>query len=61
MSMPLMDISSAALHLGITKNTLYSWVSQQRIPYVKMGRLVKFDRTDLDAWIESNKVRPHPY
>ena len=55
----LMDILAAANHLGVTKNTLYSWVSQKRIPYVKIGRLVKFDRDDIDAWIESQKIEPY--
>jgi excisionase family DNA binding protein len=33
-------------------------VSQRRIPYVKVGRLVKFDVELLDKWIKQNTVMP---
>jgi hypothetical protein len=32
-------------------------VSQRRIPFVKMGRLTKFDREELDKWIGSHSVK----
>jgi excisionase family DNA binding protein len=35
-------------------------VSQRRIPYVKVGRLVKFDVALLDTWIKQNTVMPMP-
>lgn len=44
----------------ITDNTVYAMVSQRRIPYVKVGRLVKFDVPMLDAWIRKNTVMPMP-
>ncbi len=61
MKPPLMDMPTAAEHLGVTKNTLYAWVSQKRIPYVKIGRLTKFDERDIDNWIEERKVRAISY
>ncbi len=48
----LLNISEAAELLGIRKNTLYEWVVQRKIPYIKVGRLVKFRKEDLEAWIE---------
>jgi excisionase family DNA binding protein len=48
----LLSISEAAERLGIRKNTLYEWVVQRKIPYIKVGRLVKFRKEDLEAWIE---------
>jgi len=33
-------------------------VSQRRIPFVKVGRLVKFDLALLDAWIAKKTVMP---
>ncbi|HHT9134605.1 MAG TPA: helix-turn-helix domain-containing protein [Candidatus Avalokitesvara rifleensis] len=52
----LIGIKEAAGYLDISVNTLYTWVSQKRIPYVKIGRLVKFDLEALDRFIESNVV-----
>jgi excisionase family DNA binding protein len=54
----LIDIKSAAAYTGLSVHTVYTMVSQRRIPYVKVGRLVKFDLVLLDAWIKQNTVMP---
>lgn len=43
---------------GLSVQTLYTMVSQQRIPFVKMGWLTKFDLKAIDAWIERHSVKP---
>jgi len=53
----LIDIHKTAERLGVKVHTLYGWVNQRRIPYVKVGRLVRFDPQDIEAWIEKNKVK----
>ncbi len=48
--------------LGLSVFTIDTWVSQRReIPYVKMGRRVMFDKTDVEAWIERQKVIPQEF
>lgn len=44
----------AAEYLGVTPRTLAVWACVKRydLPYVKIGRLVKYRRADLDAFIE---------
>jgi len=53
---PLTGVKETAEYLGISIETLYSWTYQRKIPYVKVGRLVKFDPQDLDKWLEERKV-----
>ena len=48
----LLDTKEAAELLGISRNTLYEWVVQRKIPYIKVGRLTKFRREDLEAWLK---------
>ena len=48
----LLDTSEAAEYLGISKNTLYEWILQRKIPHVKVGRLVKFREVELKAWLD---------
>ena len=36
--------------------TLYVWACHRRVPYVKIGRLTKFDLKDLERWINARKV-----
>jgi excisionase family DNA binding protein len=52
----LITIKEASEYLGIIVNTLYSWVSQKKIDYVKIGRLTKFDLRVFDKFIENNSV-----
>ena len=54
----LVNIQELSHLLGLSVNTLYTWVSQKRIPYVKCGRLTKFDVREIDKWIEGNSVNP---
>ena len=48
----------AANYLGITDGTLAVWACTGRynLPYVKIGRLVKYRKTDLDAFISRRVV-----
>lgn len=56
----LYGLPEAAEYLNLSPHTLYTMVSQRRIPFVKVGRLVKFDVGLLDAWIKQNTVMPMP-
>ncbi len=52
----LLTVKEASAYLGISVNTIYSWVSQKKIDYVKIGRLTKFDLKVLDKYIENNTI-----
>lgn len=54
MNKRLINIQELSEYIGLSKNTIYSWVSQRRIPFVKCGRLTKFDLKRIDSWIEEN-------
>ncbi len=54
----LVHIQRAADYLGLSVHTVYTMVSQRRIPYAKVGRLVKFDLVLLDAWINKYTIMP---
>ncbi|MDR4470333.1 MAG: helix-turn-helix domain-containing protein [Nitrospira sp.] len=56
----LLTVQEAADYTGLSVHTLYTMTSQRRIPYVKMGRLTKFDRDLLDKWIKQQTVMPTP-
>jgi excisionase family DNA binding protein len=54
----LFTIGEVAQYTGLSVHTLYTMVSQRRIPYVKAGRLVKFDLKAIDTWIDRHSVKP---
>ena len=42
---------------GLPEGTLYSLVSQKRIPHIRLGkRLVRFNVEELQAWLEAQAV-----
>ena len=52
----LVGVDGAAELLGVSINTVYGWASQRKVPYRKVGRLLKFYEDELLAWIEERKV-----
>lgn len=52
----ILSIKEASDRLGISMNTLYSWVSQRKIEYVKIGRLVKFKQSGIERFIRDHTV-----
>ena len=51
----LMSVEEAADYLGVKRSTLYSWVFYRKIPFIKIGRLVKFDYAELQQWIDEKR------
>ena len=47
-----------AEYLGVSVETVRAWVWQRRIPYVKVGRLVRFDLKEIEAWLEDRHHHP---
>lgn len=56
----LFTIREAAQYTGLSPSTLYSWVWQKKIPYVKLGKAVRFDVADLDKFIELHRIGDLP-
>ena len=51
------SIAQEKVYLGFTKGTLYVWVCQRRIPYLKIGKLVKFDIIEVENWLKEKRVK----
>lgn len=48
----VMNIRQASQYLGISPDTLYKYVSEERIPAFKLGNRWRFKKTILDQWME---------
>ena len=46
----LLTVEEAAAILRIKRGTLYSWASSGKVPYRKVGSLLRFDREELMQW-----------
>jgi excisionase family DNA binding protein len=58
--MQLMSIEDLAAYLGDSKRTIYKYIANGDCPpYMRISaKNIKFDRADVDAWLESKKVFP---
>ena len=54
----LLDTTQTAEYLGITQDTLAVWRCQRlyNLPYIKVGRLVKYRLSDLNNFLNSRVV-----
>ena len=50
-----MSLEEISNHLGVSKDTIRSWIKKETIPFYKVGRLYKFKISEVDAWIESGQ------
>ena len=52
----LMDIDDVAERLAVSPRFVRRLVEERRITFLKIGRHVRFDRSDVERWIESQRV-----
>jgi excisionase family DNA binding protein len=53
---PLIDLPTVAEHLGVNDRHIRRLVNERRIPFVKWGRLLRFEPDEIDAWVEAARV-----
>lgn len=55
----LLTKRQVATLLQVSPYTIDAWVSQRReLTFVRVGRCVRFDMKDVQAWIDRNRVQP---
>jgi excisionase family DNA binding protein len=52
----LIDLPTAADRLGVSVRYVRRLVAERRIPYFKLGHLLRFDTAEIDGWLEQAKV-----
>ena len=40
-------------YLGVSKDTIYVWVTSKGMPGYKVGRFWKFKKDDVDGWVRA--------
>jgi len=48
----VMNIRQASNYLGVSPDTLYKYVNEQKIPAFKLGNRWRFKKSRLDQWME---------
>jgi excisionase family DNA binding protein len=55
-----MTIDQLAERLGITVRHVRRLVAERRVPYLKVGRLVRFDPEAINAWLDTTRFEAAP-
>ena len=40
-------------YLGVSRDTVLDWIERREMPAAKIGRLLKFKISEVDAWMKS--------
>lgn len=48
------SLEEMAEHLGVSKDTIYRWISKKHMPAHKIGRLWKFKISEVDDWVKNS-------
>jgi excisionase family DNA binding protein len=59
-SREVMNIRQASQYLGVSPDTLYKYVGEQKIPAFKLGNRWRFKKSRLDQWMEEKSSEMEP-
>ena len=48
------SLDEIAEHLGVSKDTVYRWIANKKMPAHKIGRLWKFKVSEVDYWVKNS-------
>ena len=51
----LIDVNELADYLKLRKQTIYNWLHMGKISGIKVGGVWRFDRREIEAWLETKK------
>ena len=49
---PLIDLPGVAARLGVNHRYVRRMVAERRIPFIKLGHLLRFDPSEVEVWLE---------
>lgn len=48
---PWVSVDQIAQHLGVTRDSIYRWIDRKGLPAHRVGRLWKFQVSEVDDWV----------
>jgi len=50
-----LSVDEIAEYLGVSRDTIYAWLSNKSLPGHRVGRLWKFKRAEVDQWVRASE------
>ena len=54
----LMSVQELATFLNVNISTVYQWSQRGQIPAMKIGKMWRYRRSDVEAWLTQHISRP---
>lgn len=51
-----LSIKEISEYLGVTRETIYTWIEDREMPGRRMGKFWKLKKSDVDKWVKSGKA-----
>jgi excisionase family DNA binding protein len=48
-----LSVDEIVAYLGVSRDTVYNWIATRGMPAHRVGRLWKFKKEAVDAWVQS--------
>ena len=48
-----LSVGDICIYLGVSNDTVYRWIEKHDMPAHRVGRLWKFKKGQVDAWVEA--------
>jgi PTS system nitrogen regulatory IIA component len=52
----LMSVEEMAQYLNVNISTVYMWSQKGQMPAMKVGKMWRYRRSDIDAWLDANRT-----
>ena len=52
-----LSVAEIALHLGVSKESIYRWAENGKMPAHKVGRQWKFQTQEVNEWVKQGRAR----
>jgi excisionase family DNA binding protein len=52
-----LDVLELASYVGLSRWFIYKMVQRRQIPFIPFGRVVRFDRQQVDLWMNQRMVK----
>ena len=59
MDRKLLNLEDVAIYLNCSKSTMYRYVKESRISYIRRGRRLLFRETDIEVFLDNHRISIH--
>jgi excisionase family DNA binding protein len=53
-----LTVKELSKYINIKEKTIYHLVTKGSIPHYRIGKMVRFKKQEIDAWMNSHKAKP---